>query len=88
MAAVCSAERIVINRPVQQLPLLALEISRLGEIVMSNSKMAFYESLVRLCFLVIFTFAMVAATVGFVSICHMLMQGEVPRLELITRDLS
>ena len=55
---------------------------------MSNSRMALYESLVRLSLLVVFTFAMVAATVGFVSICHMLMQGEVPRLELITRDLS
>ena len=50
---------------------------------MSNSRMTFYESLARLSLLVVFTFAMVAATVGFVSICHMLMQGEVPRLELI-----
>ena len=55
---------------------------------MSNSRIMLYESLVRLSLLVVFMFAMAAGTFGLVSICHMLMKSEMPRLEFVTRDLS
>ena len=55
---------------------------------MSDSKVALYESLVRLSLLVVFMFALVVATVGLVSICQMLMESEMPKLEFVTRDLS
>lgn len=55
---------------------------------MSNSRVELYESFVRLSLLVVFMFALIAGTVGFVSICQMLMRSELPRLEFVTRDLS
>jgi len=55
---------------------------------MSDSKVALYESLARLSLMLIFMFALVAGTFGFVSICQVLMKSEMPRPEFVTRDLS
>jgi hypothetical protein len=55
---------------------------------MKSSRVAFYESLVRLSFVAIFMFALLVGTLGLVSICRMLMESEMPRPEFITRDLS
>lgn len=54
---------------------------------MSNSRVEFYESLVRLSLIAIFTFALVVGTVAMFSVCRMLVESEMPRLEFITRDL-
>lgn len=55
---------------------------------MSDSRILFYESLVRLAFVAVFMFALIVGTVGLVSICRMFLSSEMPRLEFITRDLS
>ena len=65
-----------------------LATSSFEEFVMSDSKVALYESLVRLSLLLVFMFALVVGTVGVFSICQMLMKSEMPRLELVSRDLS
>lgn len=55
-------------------------------IVMNNNRMAFYESLVRLSFILIFMFALAVGTIGTISICRMLMQSHIPRPEFVTRN--
>lgn len=55
---------------------------------MSNNKLALWESLVRLSFIIIFLFALTVGTYGIVSICHTFMHNEITRPEFITRDLS
>ena len=55
---------------------------------MNNNRVALYESLVRLSLLVVFMFALTVGTYGLVSICYMLMNGEIPKAEFVTRDLS
>ena len=55
---------------------------------MSDSKVALYESLVRLSLLLVFMFALVVGTVGLLSICQTLMKTGMPRLEFVSRDLS
>lgn len=54
---------------------------------MSNSRVALYESLVRLSIIVAFMFALTVGTVGLFSVCRMLLETKMPRLEFITRDL-
>ena len=73
---------------VRQLPLLAAKEFAIRGIVMSDSKVALYESLVRLSLLLVFMFALVVGTVGVFSICQMLMQSEMPKPEFVSRDLS
>jgi hypothetical protein len=55
---------------------------------MSNSRVELYESLVRLSLIAIFTFALVVGTVALFSVCRMLVESEMPRIEFISRDLS
>ena len=55
---------------------------------MYNNRVELYESLVRLSFIVIFMFALAAGTYGLISIWQMLMHGEMPATEFITRDVS
>ena len=55
---------------------------------MNDSKVALYESLIRLSLMLVFMFAMVVGTVGLVILCQKLMKSEIPMLELVTRDLS
>jgi hypothetical protein len=66
---------------------LALKEFAIRGIVMSDSKVELYESLVRLSLIAVFMFALVVGTVGVVSICQRLMKSEMPRLEFVTRDL-
>jgi len=45
-----------------------------------NNKEELYESLVRLWLLIIFTFTLVAGTIGLILICRMLVDSEAPGL--------
>jgi len=73
---------------VRQLPLLAAKEFAIRGIVMSDSKVALYESLVRLSLILVFMFALVVATIGVFSMCQVLMKTEMPRPEFVSRDLS
>lgn len=53
---------------------------------MTDRKVALYESLVGLSFVLILMFAMVVGTFGVVSICHKLVKAEIRRPEFATRD--
>ena len=55
---------------------------------MSNSRVELYESLVRLSLIVIFSFALVVGTVALFSVCRMLVESEMPRIEFMNRDFS
>ena len=55
---------------------------------MTDTKVEFYESLVRLSIMLIFMFALVVGTFGLVSVCHMLVKSQMSQNEFVTRDLS
>jgi hypothetical protein len=57
-------------------------------IVMNNDRVAFYESLVRLSFIVIFMFALAVGCIGLFSICRMLIESNTPKLEFVSRDIG
>ena len=55
---------------------------------MSDSKVAVYQSLVGLSFALILMFALIAGTLGVVSICQKLVKSEIRRPDLVARDLN